>query len=270
MGITLSTASAINPLSFASTVIGFVSFALTLSNWLKLFHNSIITLFQAESEIHAYLGRLRIELWEEKASLRRLRQHNKDFSRTQHGTVKEQLKIDDYTLQNMQDVIERLTTRFKTLEEPFLELPHQPHKILKKRHRIDDTYTRESGWEDDHKQSKQSIQSIIPSPQSTREDLNDNDDETDENDCDRDSLWSGNDYCNITISKRFAWLKHRPEAVKLTESLTRVQTRRIARQVGEISLALYQYSNTVQGVKHQIESINVELGRIVSIRRVES
>lgn len=255
MGVAVSSHSALAPISLASTIIGFVSFAFTVTTWLRVFWQNLNTLFEAESEIHAYLSNLRIELWEERSSLRKIRKHNKDFGHSTHGKGKgrTKLRLDDATLKSMQDIMRHLTRTFKRLEQPFLE----PNPTPVRRRDPTDPYARESGgWEDDVKTARGARRHYR-----ARRDEDDDDDD--------DEGWSGMQYCNITLGKRFVWLRKRSEAISLMENLTRVQTRRIARQVGEISIALYEYGAIIEDVRDDTEAVSSRLNRIVGIRRVD-
>lgn len=255
MGVTLSTHSTLAPISLASTIIGFISFAFTVTTWLRVFWENLHTLFEAESEIHGYLSNLRIEIWEEKASLRQLRRHNKDYGHSgRKGKARVHLRLDDVTIRSMQDIVRHLTRRFKKLEAPFLE----ENTATGRRRPTSYPYARESGsWEDDHKSgARRRGHRRAPEGQ---QDL---DEEYDED-------WANNEYCNITLAKRFVWLRRRSEAINLTEALSRLQTRRIARQVGELTVTLYEYGDMIEDIRDDMQGLTGRLNRVVGIRRVD-
>lgn len=248
MGVTLSTNSTLAPISLVSTIIGFISFAFTVSTFLRVFWDNLHTLFQAETEIHDYLSNLRTQLYEERASLRSLRRHNKDWGHTGHrGKAGARgIRLDDRTIKSMQESIRHLLRRFKALEQPFLE----GNNAASRRRPSHDPYGRESGrWSDDD---------LKAPAQNARQAVDDADED-----------WPGNPYCDITLVKRFAWLRRRTEAIALLESLSRVQTRRIARQVGEISVALYEYGGVIEHLGQDMEHVTGRLNRVVGIRRVD-
>lgn len=256
MGVTFSTPVQTGPVFFAGTIIGFISFAFTVATWLRVFWENINTIFAAETEIHAYLSNLRIELYEERASLRQLRRHNREFGHSSHGKAKGRsvCRLDDVTLRSLTEVVRRLTKRFKKLEQPFLR---QNDAAGRRRPRESGyPYARESGsWEDDIKGGRREAR------RKSRH--------VDEDDDEDDDDISGNDYCDITPAKRFVWLRRRSEAISLTESLSRVQTRRIARQVGEVTVALYQYGAMIEDIRDDLEDVTGRLNRVVGIRRVD-
>lgn len=76
------------------------------------------------------------------------------------------------------------------------------------------------------------------------------------------------DYCNITLGKRIIWLRRRSEALSIIEAVSRLQTRRTARQVGEIAVALYEYGDTIEDMDEGVQDIEVQLSKLAGIRRV--
>ena len=261
MGVALSTHVTSAPVFLASAIIGFISFAFTVSTFLRVFWESLATLFAAETEIHAYLTNLRVELDEEKASLRQLRRHNRDFGHSKHGRQKGRTscRLDDVTIRSLQDVLRHLSKRFKTLEQPFL-WENNASGARRSRSTIY-PQARESGaWEDDQKVDRRSSR-VAPHGRHRA---------TDDDDDDDDREWArGHDYADITLAKRFVWLRRRAEAVSLTESLSRLQTRRIARQIGEVTVALYEYGSMIEDMRHDVDSVSARLNRVVGIRRVD-
>ncbi|THW66799.1 hypothetical protein D6D25_01667, partial [Aureobasidium pullulans] len=121
MGVTLSTQSTLSPLSLASTVIGFVSFSFTLATLLRVFWGNITTVLNAHDEIHDYMSNLRVQLYEERQSLRNLRRHNKEWGKRRRTKGIPLPRLDDLTIRSMQDTLRHLTRRFKALERPFLD-----------------------------------------------------------------------------------------------------------------------------------------------------
>lgn len=256
MGVTFSHITT-SPIFFASAIVGFVSFAFTVATWLRVFWNNINSLFAAESEIHGYLSTLRIELYEEKASLKRLRRHNRGLTHSSTGTRdRAGLRLDDATLRSLIDVLRRLTRRFKNLERPFL----MENDAIGKRRPSGYPYGRESAnWETEMKDTRS--RGRRGSERRNRRDVDDDEDE--------DQYWVSSDYCDITFAKRSVCLKRRSEAMDLTESLSRVQTRRIARQVGEIAVSLHDYSVMIDDIRQDLEDLTGRLDRIVGLRRIE-
>ena len=81
--------------------------------------------------------------------------------------------------------------------------------------------------------------------------------------------YSNGIYCRMTIGRRIAWLRHRSDAMALLASLARVQTRRIARQVGEIAVVLHEYGDVFAEMRHNISLTESRMNRVVGLRRVD-
>lgn len=209
-----------------------MSFAFTVATALRVFWENLNTIWDASQEVHEILTSLRIELYEERNSLRQLRRHNKEFGHRHNNKGRVPLKLDDSTIRSMQESIRHLIRRFKTLEKPFLA----ENTATGRRRRS--SYT----WDDE-------------------KDVRGKDDDDDNLD--------PYQYCNMTLGKRFVWLRTRSKAVGLMDSLSRVQTRRIARQVGEISVALWEYGGDVDGLRDGLDDIQGRLNRVVGVRRVD-
>lgn len=108
MGVVISK-STLNPLSFVSTIIGFVSFVFTPGTFLK---------------VHAYLTNLRTELLEEKASIKIMMKQCRKYHRlakAEGGETLLGIELDNVTLKKMDDTIKHLMKQFKELEKPFLQ-----------------------------------------------------------------------------------------------------------------------------------------------------
>ncbi|KAL8795334.1 MAG: hypothetical protein Q9195_002204 [Heterodermia aff. obscurata] len=91
--------SGLLPLSKASIIVGFISFAFTVSTFLNVFWSSLSTMKNAPREMKGYLDNLRSELYGE-------RDYFKKAMR-----------------QLLNDSIRHLMQDFKRLERPFLEVP---------------------------------------------------------------------------------------------------------------------------------------------------
>ncbi|KAI5211920.1 hypothetical protein AUEXF2481DRAFT_26793 [Aureobasidium subglaciale EXF-2481] len=248
MGITLSTHSTLAPLSLASTIIGFVSFSFTIATLLRVFWGNITTVTNAHDEIHDYLSNLRVQLYEERESLRNLRRHNKDWGKRRRSEGLPLPRLDDLTIRSMQDTLRHLTRRFKTLERAFLD---QESAYGRRRYR----------------------KSLSPNPRDTLDSekgLCSKETELDkENDDDEeDPRTQGDAFCNITLGKRILWLRRRSDALAIMEAVSRLQTRRTARQVGEIAVALYEYGDTVKDLHDGLHEVEARFCKIAGIRTV--
>jgi hypothetical protein len=247
MGVTLSTNSTLSPISLASTIIGFVSFSFTIATLLRVFWGNIAALTNAHDEIHDYLSSLRVQLYEERQSLRTLRRHNKEWGQRRRPRGIPRPAIDDLTLRAMQDTLRRLTRRFKALERVFLD-----QNTIGGRRRYRRSFSPSPAprhnWD-----SEKGVRS------KEREDLDDEDDPRTQRD----------DYCSITLGKRILWLRRRSDALAIIEAVSRLQTRRTARQVGEMAVALHEYEGSMEDLDESMQQIQARFSKIVGIRRVD-
>lgn len=252
MGVHLSTEASLAPISLASTLIGFISFAFTLATFLRVFWENVITLFGAKNEAHALLTTLRQELYEERMSLRALRRHQR--ARGSHSKdVFSGPELDEVTIRTMQDTVRHMWKKFKIIEKPFLDDGEssngsagrgrgQSRRRRRRRSRADD--------------------SVSPYYEKT---VRAGEYPGDDNDED----YTGQQYCAFTFGRRFAWLRYRAEAKELLQGVNRLQTRRIARQVGEIASVLHDYKDVFAEMRHGIHETEARLSRVVGVRRVE-
>jgi hypothetical protein len=247
MGVTLSTHSTLAPLSLASTIIGFVSFSFTIATLLRVFWGNISTVLNAHDEIHDYLSNLRVQLYEERQSLRNLRRHNKEWGKRRRTKGLPLPRLDDLTIRSMQDTLRHLSRRFKTLERPFLDQNSVPGR---RRYRKSFSPNPRDTWD---------------SEKGLRSHERDLDKDLDEED---DPRTQGDVFCNITLGKRILWVRQRSDALAIMEAVSRLQTRRTARQVGEIAVALYEYGDTIEGLDEGMQEIEARFSKIVGIRRV--
>jgi hypothetical protein len=247
MGVTLSTHSTLSPLSLASTIIGFVSFSFTIATLLRVFWGNISTVLNAHDEIHDYLGNLKVQLYEERQSLRNLRRHNKEWGKRRRSKGLPLPRLDDLTIRSMQDTLRHLSRRFKTLERPFLDQSSVPGR---RRYRKSFSPNQRDTW-DSEKGLRSQERALDKDP----------DDED-------DPRTQGDVFCNITLGKRILWVRQRSDALAIMEAVSRLQTRRTARQVGEIAVALYEYGDTIEDLDESMQEIEVRFSKIVGIRRV--
>jgi hypothetical protein len=247
MGVTLSTHSTLAPLSLASTIIGFVSFSFTIATLLRVFWGNISTVLNAHDEIHDYLSNLRVQLYEERQSLRNLRRHNKEWGKRRRTKGLPLPRLDDLTIRSMQDTLRHLSRRFKTLERPFLDQNSVPGR---RRYRKSFSPNPRDTWD--------SEKGLRSHERDLDKDLDDED----------DPRTQGDVFCNITVGKRILWVRQRSDALAIMEAVSRLQTRRTARQVGEIAVALYEYGDTIEGLDEGMQEIEARFSKIVGIRRV--
>lgn len=264
MGVTLSTQSTLAPVSFAGTIIGFISFAFTIATFLRVFWENLMTLYSAPSEAHEFLTNLRVELYEEKASLRALRRHHR--MRAMGGPrladrASRDAELNEAAIRTMQDSLRHLIQRFKDIQRKFLILDdHQDHNRRRRQSRRR------------RRRSSGRVESASPHYKSGDGGGWNNEKGVRSRDYvyeDENEDGSGYDLAQITFARRFVWLVNRGKAIDIVQSLTRIQTRRIARQVGETAVALHDYGRVFEGMRESVEGVEGRLSRVVGIRRVE-
>lgn len=266
MGIVISTGTPTSPFFLTSGIIGFVSFAFTLGTFFKVVWTNIETMTEAEHEVHAYLTNLRQELLEEKQSIRimrkGMRQHQRNCERD--GTTDLLgIELDEVTLKTMGDSIKRLIRSFRELERPFLEEGEAG---------IDDALKhRKSKRRNSSVELPRYAQEAYGSPREKsrarsrygRDGYNDKDD-------DDDLFWAQRtNYATYTWGRRMKWLRRKPQAQSMFETLSRVQTRRIARQVGGMAVCMHEYGQGTMELRETIQRIDERVTRVVGVRRVE-
>ncbi len=107
----------IAPLSYASIVVGFISFAFTFFTFVRVFWETILTLWSAPKELERVVDNLRLELHEERAYLKSMIRRSKSRSRGR------KLHAELGPLRLLNDSVRDLMNDFKKLEEPFLSEP---------------------------------------------------------------------------------------------------------------------------------------------------
>ena len=117
-------------ISYASVVVGFISFAFTFFTFLRVFWATILTLWSAPREMTAYLDNLRSELHEERAYFRAMLRRHRSRSR---GRRRDSVHDDLAVIKLLNDSVKNLMRRFKDLEAPFLMgTPEQQEKDVER------------------------------------------------------------------------------------------------------------------------------------------
>ena len=102
----------------ASAIVGFLSFSFTFFTFLRVFWESLITIWSAPAERKVILDNLRSELYGErdyfKGAMRSSKMKSKGGTRSHH---------DVGTLKLLNDSVKHLMHEFKKLEAPFLRDP---------------------------------------------------------------------------------------------------------------------------------------------------
>ena len=107
--------SSLAPISYASTIVGFTSFAFTFFTFVKVFWETIVTLWLAPKQMRSYLDQLRIEIHNERAYFRSALRRTRSRSRS----VKKYHE-DIAPLKILNNSVRRIHRAFVKMEEPFL------------------------------------------------------------------------------------------------------------------------------------------------------
>ncbi|KAK5110957.1 hypothetical protein LTR62_005495 [Meristemomyces frigidus] len=267
--------STLPPISIASVAIGFISFAFTIATFLRVLWGNFMTLGEAPHEVHSYLTNLRTELLEERANLKLMKKtwkkHNRQLaSGRRNHRVDSGMELDDVTIRTMSDTVRHLIKRFKEVEKPFLESGEQgitsdtnPRKRSRRRSRSvesaddhsspPDKAYRRSRYDDDFKD---------PRPPRYADERGADDDD--------DKYWAQRtQYATYSFKRRVKWLYKKGDAQALFESLTRVQTRRIARQVAGLTMLVHEYGCGGAEMQDAVRRIDERMARFVGVRRIE-
>lgn len=119
-----STNSSLAPISYGSSIVGFTSFAFTFFTFLRVFWETILTLWFAPKEMRGYLDQLRLEIHNERAYFRSALRRTKSRSRS----VKKYSE-DISPLRTLNATVNRIHRSFSKLEAPFLnDSPEQTEK----------------------------------------------------------------------------------------------------------------------------------------------
>jgi len=260
MGVVVST-TATSPFFLISGIIGMVSFAFTLGTFIKVVWTNLATLTEAKHEVHAYLTNLRQELLEERTSLKFLRKSCKQRQRERNDRrssrmVEEYIdqQLDGATIKTMSDAVRHMIKEFQALEKPFLEPGEE--------------WIRQVGSRRSRRRGESSspyyTHEAYSSPSYEKRARSANEDNED------DEFWPQRvRYCDFTLLRRMQWLRRKGKAQNLFEQLSRMQTRRTARQVGGIALMMNDFAGTISRLDQSVAEIEDRVHRVVGVRRVE-
>ncbi|KAF4556075.1 Hypothetical protein D9617_1g079500 [Elsinoe fawcettii] len=203
MGSVNSTAQ-LAPISLGSSVVGFISFAFTFATFLRVFWENLTTIFKAGRESKNILTTLRIELEEERSSLREIKRHQRSRGPERSQDVFRGPELDDTALRNLQGTVRRLTRRFEEMERPFLadENELQRRKVRQRRRSSRArSGTRPRDIDYDFEKGRRSQGDGYESEEDRVEDL----------------------YSDISLGGRVTWLNCRSEAMEMLNAMNRVQ-----------------------------------------------
>ncbi|MCJ1374933.1 hypothetical protein MMC20_006166 [Loxospora ochrophaea] len=107
------------PLSFASTVIGFASFAFTVLTLVRVSWEALQSIWSAPKQVREYMDNLRQELEEIREDLKQTRKRRHRDAR--NGSKRARYMMAQGTLRVLEDTVKQLQRDYKRLEEPFLK-----------------------------------------------------------------------------------------------------------------------------------------------------
>lgn len=110
-------ATTLAPISYASIIVGFISFSFTLAIWIQASWDAFLTIGSAPEQVQDTLSTLRQGLYEEREFLRRRRR--------QKGGRRSGIYHEGGSARVMHDAVRDLIRTFKILEHPFLLPPHE-------------------------------------------------------------------------------------------------------------------------------------------------
>lgn len=177
------------------------------------------------------------------------------------------MELDDVSLKTMTDFLRQLSKKFKEIEGPFLaegEAGLSDAKNHRKRAR-----RRNSSLSPPH--YDHAAYSSPPEKGSRRRSTNrDVEDHGDDKDADEDAFWAQRThYSKFTLRKRLVWLRKKGDAQQIFESMMRLQTRRVARQVGGMALLMHEYGGGTIELNETVRRIDERVSRVVGVRRLE-
>lgn len=241
---------------------------------------------EAPNEVHSYLTNLRTELLEERASIQMMkkqaRKHQKLLQRQAmgHGNiyrVDTGAELDEVTLKTMGDMVKHLIKKFEKVEAPFLEPGHRGiadatnHRRRRRASRSASPYQHAAYASSSSPPEKRGgrARSRTDHDREGRLPRYRTDDEEDDERY-RDRYWAQRTrYADYSFVKRLRWIAKKPEAQDLIETLARVQTRRIARQVNAIGVLLHEYGSSCLEMEETIRRMDERMGRFLGVRRVD-
>ena len=268
MGAAISSTGELSTFSLVTGIIGIVSFSFTAGILIKVVWVNVTTLGEAPHQVHTYLTTLRTELLEERASLKSIRKGMKKHQRLCRQENRRDLSgmaLNDVSLRTMDDSVRTLMKRFRDLEKPFLQpgeegINHAARP--RKRSGSISPYYKHAAYGSPRRKSRPRSRSNRRSNYAKEKDDSDGDD---------DAYWAQKiKYDDFTIVKRFRWLTHKSEAQSLFETLSRVQIRRVALQVGGLTMMMNLYVTETSQMQDTIQRIDESVSRPTRVRRPDT
>jgi hypothetical protein len=234
MGAVISYETTVAPVSYASIIVGFVSFGFTLATAIRVFWSELQTFTEADSEIEDWLSTLKQGLYEEKRQLGRARElflqnqritrkDNKitSFPRTHKGVSNSQP-----ALRSMHREIKHYIEQFRVIERPFLKTDeeyqrHKKAKAAKKMRRKEkEAKERQRATELNRKNDEIKVDYYMTDDSSDDEDVN----------------YEINPYRKSGFHQRLTWLRRKRTVISMSELLARTASRRMSLQVASMAM----------------------------------
>ncbi|TVY58627.1 hypothetical protein LCER1_G000390 [Lachnellula cervina] len=114
----------LSPISYASSVVGFTSFALTVLIWVHAFWSGFQTVLSAPREIPDAFSTLRQGLYEEREYLKQVRRRREGARDRDRDSKTKALYYEGGPTKVMNNALKDLIHDFKNYESPFLLSPH--------------------------------------------------------------------------------------------------------------------------------------------------
>lgn len=263
MGVVISSNSELAPISVASIIIGFASFAFTLATFFKVVWVNLETMSQSSNSVHTYLNTLREEMLDEQASLRVLKKINRHRRRTRRrlpDSLRDLsgVELDEVTLKTLSDTMRHVCREFKELEKPFLQAGEEGIQQAKRRDKARRRRTATSP-------SSQYGESAYEKRERSEERAGRWDEDEDD-----DLFWAQRvHYGRYNLARRLIWLYKKSKAEDLYEVLNKMQTRRIARQINTVTLLIREYGDHTIDYGETLQRIDDRLSRVVGVRRID-
>ena len=179
------------------------------------------------------------------------------------------MELDEVTMKTMSDSVRHLIKRFRDLEQPFLE-PGELGIVDAMNHRRRSRRRNSSVSPPHYDHAAYSSPPDKTSRSRARSNHDRDKEEKAEDEVDEDAFWAQRtNYASFTLKRRLIWLRKKSEAQMLTDALSRVQIRRIARQVGGLAVLVHEYGCGTMELNDTVRRIDERLSRVVGVRRVD-
>ena len=260
MGVALSSNSTESPFAFAGGVIGIISFAFTVGTFVRVMWINLHTMFEAPQQVHGYLLSLRTEIYEEKAYLKMIRRQCRKWHRSASKDKSASLMgigLDEMSIKSMNETVKMLMKRFQEMERPFLS-SEDAASVEELKHRgKNGNGRRKSG-----SGSQYYEHAAYGLPGDRRKRLS-RDEEDDGPFVPLPAL-----YGNFSFAHRLAWIRRKGEAQQLWEDLSRIQIRRMGRQVTAMSVLMDDFGGVTSQIQDDVGRIDQRMNNIVGVRRI--